>query len=170
MRTLALAAAVGLLLLSAPAASAQAEVALTFVDPQRFTDIGAYGDDGERNLGALERHFKALGERCLRAGETLELQVFDVDLAGRDEWWHRGAYDVRVMRDITWPSVDVGYVRRDAAGTVLSEGRERVADMTYLWRSAYVRHDSDALPYEKAMIRDWYERRFCPKGRELSAR
>jgi len=167
MRMRSLAATIGLSLTLAPAS---AEVTVKFVEPQRFSDTGAYGYGDEPNLRALEHHLKALGEPCLKTGETLELQVFDVDLAGRDEWWHRGAYDVRVMRDITWPRLDLAYVRRDADGTVLAEGRERVADMSYLWRSAYLRSDTDPLPYEKAMLRDWFERRFCQNRRPVAER
>jgi hypothetical protein len=164
-----LVAGLGLLIFLAPASPLRAEVSVKFVEPRQFTDTGAYGYDSEHNLRALERHLKTLGGRCLKAGETLEVQVFDVDLAGRNEWWHSGAYDLRVMREITWPRVELGYLRRDAAGAVLAEGREQVADMNYLWRSAYVRHDRDALPYEKAMLRDWFERRFCRDAGELSA-
>jgi len=92
------------------------------------------------------------------------LKILDVDLAGRSEWWHRSAYDVRVMRDITWARIEFEFIWRDAQGALLGEGRERVADMSYLWRSAYLRHDPDQLPYEKAMLGDWFERRFCPKS------
>jgi len=161
MRKRPLAAGLGLLLLLISTAAAHADVTVGFVQPERYTDAGNYGYDAERNLRALERHLTTQGSRCVKTGETLELRILDVDLAGRNEWWHRGAYDLRVMRDITWPRIDVEFVWRDAAGTVLDEGRERVADLTYLWRSAYVRGDSDTLPYEKAMLRDWFDRRFC---------
>jgi hypothetical protein len=60
--------------------------------------------------------------------------------------------------------LEIDHVRRDAACKPLGQGRERVADMNYLWRSAYLRRDGDALPYEKAMLRDWFERQFC-RGR-----
>jgi hypothetical protein len=141
---------------------ATARVTVQFVEPQHYIDAGGYGVDQERNLRTLERHFTALGERCLPQDQNLELRILDVDLAGREEWWHRGAYDLRVMRDITWPRLELEYVRRDASGAVLDEGRERVADMSYLWRSSWVRYDSDPLPYEKAMLRDWFGQRFCP--------
>jgi len=99
----------------------------------------------------------------LRDGESLDLRVLDVDLAGHNEWWHPGAYDLRVMRDITWPRLDIEFAWRGAQGEVLGEGRERVSDLNYLWRSAYLRADSDPLPYERAMLRDWIERRFCAR-------
>jgi len=161
MKTPSLTLQVGLLAVLAPGLPARADVSVEFVEPERYTDVGPYGVESERNLRALERHFKVQGERCLQDGESLELKVFDVDLAGRDEWWHRGSYDLRVMRDITWPRLDLAYVWRDASGKILGERREQVNDMGYLWRSAFVRNETDYLPYEKAMLRDWFEQSFC---------
>lgn len=165
MRIRFLVAGLGLCLVAAAAAAdvrAPAAVQVQFVGAEHYTDAGERGYGADRpTLRALERHFTTLGARCLQPGETLALTIHDVDLAGRNEWWHRGAYDLRVMRDITWPRIELDYVWRDAEGRVLGEARERVADMSYLWRSAYVRNDPDPLPYEKAMLRDWFERRFC---------
>lgn len=165
MGTRSFVAGLGLLMVLAPALAARAEVTVQFVDPQRYTDAGEGGYGAERSaLRALERHLKTLGGRCLQQGETLELRILDVDLAGRYEWWRSGGYDARVMRDITWPRIDLEYVWRDQAGKLLGQAHERVSDMNYLWRSPYVRYDSEPLPYERAMLRDWFERRFC-RGR-----
>lgn len=158
-RTMTLAAILGLgLALALPAYGA---LTVRFVDPQGYTDAGSYGVDAERNLRTLERYLVRLGERCIAPSESLELSVLNVDLAGREEWWHPGAYDLRVMRDITWPRIELEFVWRDADGAMLGEGRERVADMAYLSRSAWVRNDPDRLPYERAMLHDWFGRRFC---------
>lgn len=138
-----------------------------FVNASHFTDAGDREYDSARNLATLQRHLVKLGDACLGTGENLELRVLDVDLAGREEWWHGPSYDLRVMRDITWPRIDVEYVWSDAAGELLGQGRERITDMNYLSRSAYVRfRSSDRLPYERAMLRDWFERRFCSNHRE----
>lgn len=167
MRRPSTAAGLGLLvLLSIPPAGA--DVSVSFVQPEAYTDVGDYGRDAARNLRTLERHLRTQAARCVRDGESLDLRVLDVDLAGRNEWWHAGAYDLRVLRDITWPRLDVEFVWRDAQGKVLGEGRERLSDHAYLWRSGYLRADSDPLPYERAMLRDWIERRFC--GRDQSRR
>ncbi len=85
----------------------------------------------------------------------------DVDLAGHEEWRHRAGSDLRVMRGITWPRLVLHYVQRNADGTVLQQDRERMLDMNYLWRSAFVRFDSRPLPYKRVMLHDWFERRFC---------
>lgn len=164
MRPRSVATAVGLFLLLLPGVAANAAVAVSFVGAEQYTDAGIYGADSARNLGVLERHFKTLAARCVADGESLEIEVLDVDLAGRHEWWRGKAYDVRIMREITWPRLDVHYVWRDAAGAVRAEGREQVADMNYLLRSARARYEADVLPYEKSMVEDWVERRFCREG------
>jgi hypothetical protein len=122
------------------------EVTVRFVEPERYVDSSHFGRDRERNLRVLQGHLEQLGARCLADGETLAIEVLDVDLAGRNEWWHRAGHDLRVMRTITWPRLDVGYVWRDATGTVLQEGRERVTDMNYLQRSARMRFETVPLP------------------------
>lgn len=155
MRKFILIAALGLL-----PAMAQGAVTVRFVEPQSYTDAGRRYSDSD--LAALERHLVSLGD-CLKSGDRVDLSILDVDLAGRKEWWRGPAYDVRVMREITWPRIQLEYAWHDAAGKLVDQRRERVADMNYLWRSAYVRNDPDVLPYEKAMLRDWFEGRFCPK-------
>ncbi|HXE37541.1 MAG TPA: DUF3016 domain-containing protein [Azonexus sp.] len=160
--TSALALITGLL----PALPAQAGVAVQFVEPQRYSDASSHGYGSDNTtLRALEGHFRTLGERCLKPGEQLDIRVLDVDLAGQPEWWHRATSDVRVMREVTWPRLDLDYIWRDGNGRVLGEAKnEHLSDMAYLWHSAYVRMDRDALPYEKWMLRDWFEERFCRRS------
>lgn len=161
MRPHSVAAAVGLLLLLLPGVAANAAVSVSFVGSEHYTDAGIYGADSERNLGVLERHLKTLAARCVAADDTLEIEVLDVDLAGQHEWWRGRSYDVRIMREVAWPRLDVHYIWRNAGGAVLAEGREQVADMNYLWHSARARSEADVLPYEKSMVQEWVERRFC---------
>jgi hypothetical protein len=144
-----------------------AGVHVTMTDPRHYIDIGT-GRDRDRNVTALEQQLKTEGAQCLHVDEKLELQVFNVDLAGRDEWWHRPGQDLRVMRDSTWPRMDVGYVWRDAQGAVLHEGREWVADMNYLLQSS-TRNSSDPLRYEKAMLHEWLSTKLCSKKTAVGA-
>ena len=148
--------------MSVPALPAAANVTVQFVHPEHYTDAGDYGVRVQRNLETIKRHLQTLGDRCLPAGHTLDIRFTDLDLAGRHEWWRPGAYDVRFMRGVTWPRADLEYLWKDAQGKVLAEQRERVSDMDYLSRSAFVRSDSDPLVYDKAMLSEWFERRFCP--------
>lgn len=161
MPTRALVTVSGLLLFLAALRPAGAEVTVEFVNPQHYADAGGYGADADRNLDTLRRHLQDEGQRCLSTGETLVLRVLDVDLAGRQEWWHRAGDDLRVMREATWPRIGLQYVWRNADGSVLGEGTEQVSDMSYLQGSANVRSSNVRLPYEKAMLHDWFERRLC---------
>lgn len=165
MRTVPRLAGLSLLLLipftASQAAGPATRVQVEFVDPTHYTDIGGYGPEARRNLAALERHLKTEGQRCLAAGDSLALRIVDVDLAGRPEWWHHAGYDLRVMREITWPRIMLHYVLRNGDGSIAGEADARLSDMSYLQRSAYVRNDSAPLPYERAMLRDWFERQFC---------
>ena len=62
---------------------------------ERFTDVGFATIDRERTLQSLTQHFEALGRR-LPDGQTLRVEVLDVNLAG--EVWPRGPSEVRVLR------------------------------------------------------------------------
>ncbi|MET0961923.1 MAG: DUF3016 domain-containing protein [Noviherbaspirillum sp.] len=145
------------------AAAAAGGVQVRFIDPQHYTDarLDGYGATDERVLRTLERHLQELGGRCLDAGDTLDIQILDIDLAGQQEWWRRsGARNLRVMRDVTWPRIRLAYALRRADGEII-ESRERLSDMNYLWSSAYVRTDSMELPYERAMLSSWFSQSFC---------
>src|SRR6185369_10339260 len=86
LATGALALMAGLL----PALPAPAGVVVQFVEPQRYTDASSHGYGSDSStLQVLEGHFRRLGERCLKPGEQLDIQVLDVDLAGQPEWWRR---------------------------------------------------------------------------------
>lgn len=159
IRSTALAAGMGASL------CASGTITVRFVEPQRYTDVGRYGGyDVARTLNGIERHLRELGDGCIAESEVLEIRVHDVDLAGQLEGW-RPNYDLRVMREVTWPRMDVEYVWRDAGDRILAEGRERVSDMHYLLKSLQLRADSDPLAYDKAMLTEWFEPRFCrPAG------
>src|SRR5690349_2129192 len=95
------------------AGTAQAEVQVTFVDPQGYTDADLYrtrgqvGQDAPALVG-LRRILERLGQR-LPPGQDLRIEVRDIDLAGyfpprRPE---NPAY--RVMEPTTWPRIDLRY-------------------------------------------------------------
>lgn len=163
MNMRSLSAAVALLLGFASPLLAQGQVTVQFVQPETYFDSGDYGYDSVRNLAELDKYMQKAGGSCLKDGENLELRVLDVDLAGRVEWWHGPGYNPRIMREITWPRLEIAYLWLDAAGHPIAQGQERVADMNYLMRSGYVRNASGRVPYEKAMLKDWFQRRFCDK-------
>ena len=148
------------LMVSAPAA---AEFQVQFVEPERYTDahLNRYDGPDERVLRIVEQHLQRLASRCVDASDALHIQVLDIDLAGRQEWGRgSGAYNLRIMSEVTWPRIQVVYTLRRGMGEVI-EVRQRISDMNYLWNSAYIRADSTPLPYERVMLTNWFERTFC---------
>jgi len=106
----------------------------------------------------LKAHFEKLGQ-SLKPGQTLKIDITDVDLAGREEPRMRGMNDLRVLNGrADWPRISLHYVL-EPDGKVLSQGDAQLSDMSYM--SRINRYASDArLRYEKQMIDDWFAKTF----------
>ncbi|MEJ8827265.1 DUF3016 domain-containing protein [Variovorax humicola] len=162
MRKLSSLSSIGLLAVAVPAAATS--VSVSFVQPERYTDASySHPYATEKDRAEVQRdiaqHFQRLAERRLPANEELRIEVLDVDLAGWFEPFRfRTAADVRIIRDIAWPRMKLRYtLLRD--GQPLASGEEQLVDMNYLMNSN-VYSGSDRLRYEKAMMDDWFEKRF----------
>lgn len=138
--------------------SAHAGVSVNFVHPEKFRD-----EDFRRSfkrdsvIAEFRKYFDRLGAIYLKKGQTLRIDVLNADLAGRYEPWN-GLYDVRVLRDVTPPSFRLRYTLRQGK-RIVARGEETVTDMNYLWNLS-ARSSSGRFPHEKAMLRDWFRKRF----------
>jgi len=112
-------------------------------------------------MKTLTEYLQKLGQRYLQPDQQLVIDIRDIDLAGRYEPWHSQAYDVRFMRDITWPTIDLSYTLHQP-GNPDHQAQERVSDKMYLSRPGRASHSSDRLYAEKAMLDDWFRQRFGP--------
>jgi hypothetical protein len=144
----------------AAAAPAVAGLQVEFVAPERYADahLDHFQGTDPRVLQILEQHLQGWASRCLASTAELQIQVLDIDLAGRQDW--AGAQRPRVMRELTWPRISLAYRLRHSDGKVI-EARQRVTDMNYLANSAYLRSDSMPLPYERLMLGNWFMQTFC---------
>jgi hypothetical protein len=146
------------------ARAAESAVAISFHEPGHFTDAALYGGSGDKAravvLNALRERLNALGGRYFGPGQTLKLDILDVDLAGRYEWWIQ-PNGLRVLDDVSWPSIKLSYVLEEN-GAVLRKGEETVSDLDYLTR--FETATSDPLWREKAMLSDWFRRRFAAQS------
>ena len=152
-------AALVLLLAFASSAQAGGRVDVVFVDQKHFTDAG--WPDAERGevLGQLAAHIQALGARYLAEGQTLSVEVLDVDLAGQAKPWQSRGAPVRILRGkADWPRMDLRYTLLED-GKPVSAGRESIADLAYLDRVGQARM-SVSLAYERRMLDDWFRGRF----------
>ena len=155
------------LLALAGTAWAAPNLSVTFVEPEKYTDA-AYSHSlaGERERGEvqrdIERHLQALAQRNLQPGETLKIEILDIDLAGQFEVSRRRlGSDVRVVRDSTWPRIKLRYTL--TKGTQVTASREeQITDKNYL--TSINRYASgDRLRYEKAMLDEWFDKRVAKR-------
>ncbi|MBS0569546.1 MAG: DUF3016 domain-containing protein [Proteobacteria bacterium] len=110
----------------------------------------------QRTLGDFLRQRAA---RLLPADQRLEVTITDIKLAGDFEPW-RGPQlnDVRFMRDIYPPRIDLHFRLTDASGATLREGSAKLRDLAYLQRT--LPDESDPLRYDKRLLGDWLSREF----------
>lgn len=151
IRTLAAAAA--LALAGAAPAHAAGTVEIRFVEAAGYSDIGFASADRERHLQTLQGHFQRLAAR-LPEGQSLQVEVLDVDLAG-ELLPHRGG-DLRVLRGgADWPRLTLRYELRDASGP-LKSGEQRIADPAYRFEMRGATRYAGALGYEQRLIERWF--------------
>src|SRR5690606_32102279 len=114
-------AATALGALVAMSAAAQAAVTVNFVKPERFADED-FRSPVRRDgiVKEFDRYFHRLDKRYLKHGQTLKIDVLDIDLAGQYEPWRPRFYVVRIMRDITPPHFKLRYTLRQGGKTLIS--------------------------------------------------
>ncbi|MBY0234719.1 MAG: DUF3016 domain-containing protein [Burkholderiaceae bacterium] len=138
--------------------AAHAHVEVRFLEPQKFSDVGQSTVDRERVLQELQAHLRSLGDRLL-PGRDLVIDVSDVNLAGELEPHGRSMEMLRVMRNVTIPSMELRYTLSEG-GKELRSAKVRLQDMGYL--DSFNRVDgNDSLRYEKKMMDDWFAKEFA---------
>ncbi|WP_433741359.1 DUF3016 domain-containing protein [Pseudomonas putida] len=145
-------------------ATAASSVEVVFKNPEKFSDASLNSPGYERGadpyvMKELGSYLQKLGERYLPPGQQLQIEIRNIDLAGRYEPWRPNAYEVRFMRDITWPRIDLHYVLKQN-DQIVSEADARVIDQLYLQRPGRANR-SDRLYSEKAMLSDWFKKQFA---------
>ncbi|GJE42087.1 DUF3016 domain-containing protein [Methylobacterium soli] len=140
-------------------------VNIRYVAPERFTDAENRFTSGPPlrvTLAEMTRILEDLARPRLRAGETLDLAVLDIDLAGFEQPSAALPTGLRVVRDVTPPRIRLAYTLRRGR-RVLAQGEDVVTDINFLLTSN-ARFSTGPLYYERAVLRDWFARRF-PEGR-----
>lgn len=136
-----------------PAAQAAGTVDVQWLEPATYSDAGRNASDREGAMQALGAHLQKLA-RLLPDGQTLKIQITDLDLAGAIEpaGWH----ELRVLRGrADWPRMELRYALASGDRTLRS-GQARLQDMGYSMSPR-----SEALGYEKRMIDQWFKAEFA---------
>ena len=146
--------AAALLAIALHPAHAAGTVEVRWIEPPRYADAGRSAADRERTLQALADHLQSRGA-WLPTGQTLRLEVTDVDLAGDIEPW--GWQELRVLRGrADWPRMTLRYAL-SAGGSTLKAADVQLSDMAYASR----RHNQ-TLGAEQHMLDQWLRTEFTP--------
>ena len=114
----------------------------------------------ERELKEFSDYFARLDKK-LPAGQSLRIEVLDIDLAGR-LYPRRSGDDIRILNGgADWPRIHLRYTL-EQDGKLLRSGDEQLSDMAYQDRLGRT-SDSDPLRYEKRMLDDWFDKAIVPK-------
>ncbi|MDQ7263191.1 DUF3016 domain-containing protein [Paracoccus sp. PS-1] len=168
LRILCLSLALGLAApaaMAGPAALAEGRVTVTYVAPETFRDREFRRERSRVSaLAEFDRWFAELGARYLPAGQSLQVEVLDIDLAGEFEPWRSGFHDVRFLRDITPPRIHLRY-RLLQGGAVVRAGEERLTDMNYL-SNPRGHGDGRRFVHDKLMLQGWFRKTFAAPQRQ----
>jgi len=142
-------------------------VDVTFVDAEKFTDAGdAYGwpaRSSEHNLEQLRDYIVARVTPLLAEGQRLTIEIADLDLAGEFEPWHGPGYrDVRMVKSLYPPRINLSFRLYDATDRVVAEGSRRLRDLGFMF-AATPTAGNDSLRYEKNLLDSWVRREFRPR-------
>lgn len=147
----------------AAGAHAAGTVQVSYIEADRFTDVGHTRSDVDDNLRRLTRHFEALAARHLADGQKLSVEVLEVDLAGELRPAHRSGQDIRVLKGtVDWPRIKLRYTL-EGAGQLARSGERTLQDMAYL-QHLVSSVGKDGLPYEYRLLEDWFNAEFGRTG------
>jgi hypothetical protein len=135
---------------------ARAEV--LFFEPQKFTDVcDTYGGTADRTtyLEQLRDHLLEQAKYYVPDGCKLSVTITDIDMAGEFEPWRGPRWDdVRIVKDIYPPRINLTYRLVDAEGKVVQEGKRELRDLAFMMKITMAFRD-DPLRHEKALLDDW---------------
>ncbi len=146
-----------------PMAALAGSANINWSNPESYKDVVASDGSQEKflanTLKALETTITELAA-SLPDGQTLEMTVTDLDLAGdvKISGARTQYQDVRVVNDSYPARMKFHYRLLDSNGKVLKEGKEKLQSRTL---SASIRTGSDEpLGIEKRMLENWFKRTF----------
>lgn len=134
-----------------------------FFEPLKFTDVrdSHMGEaDPAVYLPRLRDHLLERAKYYVPEGHALSVTITDVDMAGDFEPWRGPTWsDVRIVKDIYPPRIDLAFRLTDAEGRVVKEGKRELRDLAFMMKLTMAFRD-DPLRHEKALLDDWLSLEF----------
>ena len=141
---------------------AEGPVQVQWTDPANFTELRHSRNRWEAQRGnwvnTLANHLRTRAARQLPDGQQLAVTITDIKRAGDYEPWQGPRLDdVRIMRNIYPPRINLQFTVTDAQGRVIDQGERKLVDNAYLYGTTRL-SDTDPLRYEKRLLDDWLRR------------
>ena len=140
---------------------ARAEV--LFFEPQKFTDVrDRYMGDASQTtyLEQIRDRLLEQAKYYVPEGHTLSVTINDIDMAGDFEPWHGSRWDdVRIVKDIYPPRINLVFRLTDAEGNVVKEGKRELRDLAFMMKISMTFRD-DSVRHEQALLDDWLRNEF----------
>lgn len=157
--------ALTLLAMSGLANANPATVAVTFEQPEKFTDIRPTHESRSRYQDKVLQSFeKFFGDFAAKMpeGYSWQVTVTDIDLAGDVDYFAgQSGQALRVVKDIHSPAIRFTHTLRDNYGEEVLSGEERLRDMGFMQRINQVGSRGE-FEFEQKMLRDWFNKTVQP--------
>jgi hypothetical protein len=139
-------------------------VNIVFNNPEKFTDLKTSSMDSTKDREYLLEQLKEyLLERApgrMSDGQTLDITINDIDMAGDYEPWHGPrVQDIRIIKEIYPPRIDLHFKLTDADGKVSAEGARQLRDLNFMMSTPSIPSD-DTLRHEKSLLNNWLSMEF----------
>ena len=152
------------IMFASDASEGDRNVHVKFADPENFSDIR----DGftstkkgqEANLEGIEQYVQQQAKKYLPADQKLEITFTNIDLAGEFEPWGAAMHDIRIVKDIYPPRIDLQFRVMEKSGNVIKEGERKLRDLSFMMNLRL--NNNDPLRYEKTLIDDWMRKDVRP--------
>jgi hypothetical protein len=149
--------------------NADSRVQVSWTKPEDFSEAKQYPGTGlgrqspDEWLDDLADHLRYRAERVLPQGDRLHVTFTNVQRAGTYEPWRGPQWDdVRIIKDIYPPRIDLTFTLTDAGGAVVKEGKRELRDPAFMQRG--ILNETDPLRFEKRMLDDWLRSEFPAAG------
>jgi hypothetical protein len=145
---------------------AEGPVSVDWTDPAQFSDIRYSGNRWQAERGnwveQLAQYLQKSALKKLPQGETLQVTFTDIKRAGNYEPWHGPNFsDVRIVKSIYPPRIDLTFNLTGADGQVIASGERKLRDPAFLDRGSV--NSIEPYRFEKRMLKDWVAREFGRK-------
>jgi hypothetical protein len=146
-------------------AAAQPAVEVKFGDLSKFSDLRMSILTTERDRASLAEELKSHLEQSaaahLREGARLAVTITDVDMAGEYPPVSGSlTRDVRVIKDVYPPRIDLDFTLTRADGSVERQGHRELRDAGFLWSASPIARDR--LVHEKGLLDLWIRQELGP--------